>query len=357
MGTITSRRRKDGTEGHTAQIRIKANGQIIHSETQTFDRLAAANLWIKKREAELAKPGALDAIRSSNPPLADVIAQYMRESKRALGKTKEQVLRTIARSDLGQMKCADIHSQHIIAFAQSLDVQPQTVGNYLSHLAAVMTVARPAWGHPLDVQAVRDARIVAKKLGISGRSRSRERRPSLAELERLLNHFAATATRRSNTVPMCQIVLFALFSTRRQDEITRLTVADIDMPAAEAIVRDMKNPGDKMGNDTRVTLPPEALEIARYRLATHPGSTLLFGGHPDTISTAFTRACVILGIEDLHFHDLRHDGISRLFELGWSIPRVATVSGHRTWSSLKRYTHIRQDGDKYAGWDWRRWLK
>lgn len=356
MGTITSRRRKDGTEGHTAQIRIKANGRIIHSETQTFDRLAAANLWIKKREAELAKPGALDAIRSSNPPLADVIAQYMRESKRALGKTKEQVLRTIARSDLGQMRCADIHSKHIIAFAQALNVQPQTVGNYLSHLAAVMTVARPAWGHPLDVQAVQDARVVAKKLGISGRSRNRERRPSLAELERLLNHFATTATRRSNTVPMCQIVLFALFGTRRQDEITRLAVADIDLDGAEAIVRDMKNPGDKLGNDTRVTLPPEALEIARHRLATHPGSPLLFGGHPDTISTAFTRACLVLGIEDLHFHDLRHDGISRLFEIGWSIPKVATVSGHRTWSSLKRYTHIRQDGDKYAGWEWRRWL-
>jgi integrase len=54
-----------------------------------------------------------------------------------------------------------------------------------------------------------------------------------------------------------------------------------------------------------------------------------------------------------HFHDLRHDGISRLFEMGWTIPHVASVSGHRSWQSLKRYTHIRQNGDKYAGWDWR----
>lgn len=135
-----------------------------------------------------------------------------------------------------------------------------------------------------------------------------------------------------------------------------MAVADIDLTQGEAIVRDMKNPGDKLGNDTRVTLPTEALEIVRHRLATCPGDALLFGGHPDTISTAFTRACTLLGIEDLHFHDLRHDGISRLFELGWSIPRVATVSGHRTWASLKRYTHIRQQGDKYTGWDWRRWM-
>jgi len=60
----------------------------------------------------------------------------------------------------------------------------------------------------------------------------------------------------------------------------------------------------------------------------------------------------LLGIDDLHFHDLRHDGISRLFEMGKTIPQAAGVSGHRSWSSLKRYSHLRQTGDKYAGWKW-----
>jgi integrase len=54
----------------------------------------------------------------------------------------------------------------------------------------------------------------------------------------------------------------------------------------------------------------------------------------------------------LHFHDLRHEGISRLFEVGRSIPQVAAVSGHRSWQSLQRYAHLRQTGDKYAGWKW-----
>jgi integrase len=67
---------------------------------------------------------------------------------------------------------------------------------------------------------------------------------------------------------------------------------------------------------------------------------------------AFTRACALLGIDDLHFHDLRHEGISRLFELGWTIPQVATVSSHRSWTSLKRYSHLHRTGDKYAGWPW-----
>jgi integrase len=59
-----------------------------------------------------------------------------------------------------------------------------------------------------------------------------------------------------------------------------------------------------------------------------------------------------LGIEDLRFHDLRHEGVTRLFETGLTIPQVAAVSGHRSWSSLQRYTHIKQTGDKYVDWEW-----
>ena len=74
------------------------------------------------------------------------------------------------------------------------------------------------------------------------------------------------------------------------------------------------------------------------------------------ISAAFTRACKLLGVEDLHFHDLRHEGVSRLCEIGLSIPRVAAVSGHRSWTSLQRYAHIRQSGGKYEDWKWFRIL-
>jgi len=49
---------------------------------------------------------------------------------------------------------------------------------------------------------------------------------------------------------------------------------------------------------------------------------------------------------------MRHEGISRLFEMGWTIPQVASVSGHQSWQSLKRYSHLRHNGDKYAGWRW-----
>jgi len=83
-----------------------------------------------------------------------------------------------------------------------------------------------------------------------------------------------------------------------------------------------------------------------------PDGERIFPYSTDAISAAFTRACKILGIEYLRFHDLRHEGISRLFEIGRTIPQTAAVSGHRSWTSLKRYTHIRQTGDKYSNWVW-----
>ena len=46
-------------------------------------------------------------------------------------------------------------------------------------------------------------------------------------------------------------------------------------------------------------------------------------------------------IVDLRFHDLRHEGISRLFEQGYRIEQVALVSGHRYWKMLARHTQIR----------------
>lgn len=60
----------------------------------------------------------------------------------------------------------------------------------------------------------------------------------------------------------------------------------------------------------------------------------------------------MLEIEDLHFHDLRYEGASLLAEMGRTVPQLATVTGHRSGKSLERYTHVRQSGDKLAGWKW-----
>jgi integrase len=348
VGTIVQRKRNDGSTGYMAQVRVKQKGKVVHAETQTFDRKQAANAWIARRETELREPGALARINAVDPTLGEVIDRYVDESKRAIGKTKTQVLRAIKIYDIAHLKCSAITSADIIVFARELKVQPQTVGNYLSHLAAIFAIARPAWGYPLDQQAMKDAFVVAKRLGLTAKGNQRDRRPTLEELNQLMEHFGVVGARRPGSLPMQRIIPFAIFSTRRQEEIVRIRWADYD--GNRVLVRDMKHPGDKLGNHTWCELPPEASAIIDSMPRT---DERIFPFSTDAISAAFTRACHVLGIEDLHFHDLRHEGVSRLFELGWNIPQAAKVSGHRSWSSLKRYEHMRQAGDKYGNWKWR----
>ena len=50
-----------------------------------------------------------------------------------------------------------------------------------------------------------------------------------------------------------------------------------------------------------------------------------------------------LGLENLRFHDLRHEAVSRFFEMGLSVPEVALISGHRDPRMLFRYTHLRPE--------------
>lgn len=351
MGTIVTRQRKDGTTAFLAKISINRDGEIAHRENKTFDRRPAAAAWIAKREAELKRPGAIERAKAPTKTLGDAIDRYTEESLKEIGRTKAQVLRAIKNYKIATMPCDQIGSQEIIAFVTDLNatMQPQTAGNYMSHLSAVFAVAQPAWGLPLDRQAMIDAQVVAKRLGLVSKSKERDRRPTLEELDKIMAHFAAIAHRRPSSNPMHRIVAFAIFSTRRQEEIIRIRWADLDEQHSRIMVRDMKNPGEKIGNDVWCDLPAPALEIIQ---AMPRVDARIFPYGTDAISASFTRACALLGVEDLHFHDLRHDGVSRLFEMGLNIPHAAAVSGHRSWKSLQRYTHVRQTGDKYAAWSW-----
>jgi integrase len=69
----------------------------------------------------------------------------------------------------------------------------------------------------------------------------------------------------------------------------------------------------------------------------------LFPVHTETIKQSFRAAVKRAGVKDFHFHDLRHEAVSRLFERGLSMVEVAAISGHKTLAMLSRYTHLRAE--------------
>lgn len=111
--------------------------------------------------------------------------------------------------------------------------------------------------------------------------------------------------------------------------------ADVDLDRKMLTVRQGKN-----GHARTIPLSTDAASVLRsLRSDTdHP-----FPVSANALRLSWDRLRQRVGIEDLHFHDLRHEAISRFFELGLSVPEVALISGHRDVRMLFRYTHLRPE--------------
>lgn len=71
---------------------------------------------------------------------------------------------------------------------------------------------------------------------------------------------------------------------------------------------------------------------------------IIFGLSSNQITDRMRNTVKKAGLKNLRFHDLRHEAVSRLFELGtMQAFEIATISGHKTLHMLKRYTHLRAE--------------
>jgi integrase len=204
----------------------------------------------------------------------------------------------------------------------------------ISTLGTAMRYAGMALGTPLP-DVVSAARPLLTHLGMIGGGGKRERRPTEDELHAILEHMEAGRGKM-----FADIVRFAVLTAMRQGEITALLWADLDEAKKLVLIRDRKDPRKKQGNDQWVPLLGGAWELVQSQPKT---DARIFPISGSTVSKYFTRCCTDLSINDLHFHDLRHEGTSKLFEQGYSIEQVAIVTGHKDWRHLKRYTNLRPE--------------
>lgn len=344
VATITKRKRQDGSFGYRAAIRIKQGGRIVHTESKTFDQRRQAEAWARAREVELQAPGALDRAAQRHT-VKDLIDWYLKTFGGAYGRTKNSTLKQMAEYAIGAERAAGLTSERIIAHINERrqnGAGPSTANHDLIWLRVLFKAARPALGLPLDLAAIDDAARYCRNQRLVGKPRRRDRRPADDELSMLAEYFAHRDKR--SDLPMVDIMWFAIWSARRQEEITRLHWADIDETNHTGVVRDAKHPTAKAGNHRTFKFTPEAWEIVQRQPKT---SEFIFPYNGKSISAAFTRACHACGIEGLCFHDLRHEAVSRLFERGLPIHHVQMISLHESWNTLKRYTQLKPGDLKF----------
>ena len=103
----------------------------------------------------------------------------------------------------------------------------------------------------------------------------------------------------------------------------------------------------KNGERRIVPLGPDALRVLQERFSEVGGATMPGGAifliSANALRLAWERAKKRAGIIDLRFHDLRHEAISRFFEIGLSVPEVSLISGHKDVRMLFRYTHLKPE--------------
>lgn len=332
MGTISKR---PAARGHRyrAEIRIKRAGKIAHREARTFRTKALAQAWIDRREAVLG-----ERINFERYTIADAISEYEKryEDIHGWGRTKRSTLRFLSRR-IGDWDAYGVTAGMLVRHVSErrLEASAATVANDLTWLAVVFKAMR-ALERPVALQAVEDAILICRQQGLTGRAEERERRPTAAELARLTEYFES----RQSSIPMADVMWFAVHSSRRQAEITRLEWRDLDDATHTGMVRDLKHPRKKIGNHRRFKFTAEGWGITQRQPKV---SEFIFPYNPKTIGAIFTRACKVLEIEGLRFHDLRHEATSRLFEAGYSIVEVQQFTLHEDWKVLARYTNLRPE--------------
>lgn len=338
----------DGTISYRVQLRGRVKG-TLHSLCRTFSTLPVARAWRKRTKAEIELNGFPVAEREEVAQTVAGILDARLEKDKKTERSARQYLRYLASHPTWTSKpCSGLTIDDLVNFAEKMveeGREPQTVAGYMSVFATTLKRARKR-GAPIPIQVVEDAMDLLWEEQTIARSAKRDRRPTLIELDQLLT---AMGENMRQKIPVDKLTVFAIYSTRRLGEIFRLRWEDLNEVENTILVRDMKHPRKKKGNHVTVDLPPEAIRIIQ---SMPRDGEYIFPYNPRSVGTAFRRHCQTNNMIDLHFHDLRHEGISRLFEIGETDYFVRRISGHEPGGCIALYAHVRNKGDKFDGWSW-----
>ena len=222
-----------------AQIRRKGHAAI----TRTFTKKTLAEKWAHQVEADLEAGEFSDGRRLNDITVRKLIEQYEEEigKHRPIGKSKAGSLDMLKRH-LGTTSLAQLNEAAIIDYAKrrnAMGAGGVTVAMEFTYLDGVLEMARSLWKTPLRESPVKAARKNLRFLGLIGKSRRRDRRPTPDEIDAICNWFDDKTRQR---VPMSDIIRFAIASAMRAGEITRIRWSDIDEVDRTVVIRDRKDP-------------------------------------------------------------------------------------------------------------------
>jgi integrase len=310
------------------QAMVRRKG--VPPRAKSFDKRSDAEHWARDLEAEAARSGwVADTRLAERTTLGELLTRYRDEitpTKRS-ALTERHRLAGMLRRDICHRVIAKLTSSDLARYRdERLQlVAPATVVRELNTISHALDVAQKEWGFWLPRNPAKDVRRPKTPRG-------RTRRLESGEQERLLD-----ACDRGRTPLLRPLIVLALETAMRRGELVGMRWADIDLQRRVVHLQLTKN-GDSRDVPLSILATRTLVSLASQP---HSSTDPVFPMSGNAVRLAFEHLRVRAAMPGLHFHDLRHEAVSRLFEKGLNIAEVSAISGHKELRMLQRYTHLR----------------
>jgi integrase len=312
--------------GKTYHVQIRKVG--YPPVTKSFSSITVARKWTKATEADMER--RLSVSVPSTLTVGDLLERYESEViPTHKGNRREIYKSRTLRKNFSKIRLCDLSPSDVRQYRdlRLKTISPTTLKRELAVLSSAINHASKEWGIFVSTNPV-------TAISVPRTANARSRRLEADEQNRLLS---------ASNGELRRIIIIALETGMRRGEILQIRRSHIDFTLQTLLI-----PLTKTDTPRTIPLSSRAVVSLREQISISGNiapirETPLFSLLPDSLSQAFRRLCRRLEIQNLHFHDLRHEATSRLFEKGLNPVEVATITGHKDTKMLMRYTHLRAE--------------
>lgn len=334
MGTITPHTAQDGSVSYKVEIRLKGYPR----QTRTFQRKTDAKKWEQKIESDMRTDRFDDTRQSRKHTLSEAIADYIQTSEFLQTKKAKDQIQQLSwwNEQIGWQTLASITTEVIETCRDQLLTEHNTQGNIRSPATVFQYMS--ALSRLFEKYAIKKKWATKNPVKTSDKptiKNDRTRFLSDDERNRLLNECKQSTSQYLHTC-----VVLAISTGMRKSELMKLEWKDVNLKEGFLILHETKN-----GERRRVTLSGYALELLNQHAKQQNNEGLLFPSKnnsnlPIDLRSPWENALERAGIDDFHWHDLRHSTASYLAMNGASLVEVAKILGHKTLAVTHRYAHL-----------------
>ncbi|TOK42657.1 hypothetical protein CGI18_21780 [Vibrio parahaemolyticus] len=327
---------------YKARVRVTSCGKTLGQCCKTFDTYKEAERWATKAAQIADREGVAGLQRAKKMKtllIGDVIEMVLNKEPTSshLGRSKKANLKMLLNYPIAKLPVDALTAQSLYEHCKlrCQTVQPQTVSHDLSNLCTALKDANTFYGISTDCTAFDSARSSLQRHGYIARSAERSRRLESDEFDQISDALEAVNTNSKQHMPLRDIMEVAVDLGLRLGEISKLRRSDICKKTRKLTVRDRKHPKKNKRHTDTLDLSVKLLKLLTKQPERE--DELLFPYSTNAIGDKWRKLTKALGIDDLHFHDLRTEAACRMIESGMSIVEVSKVTGHRDLNILNNH--------------------